>query len=109
MRYAPTPADRPELPETVTVSRGGELVALHWPGGETRLLTAATLRDACRCAWCRHARQGGAAFAIGSDIAVTAFEPLGGNAVHIAFSDGHRSGVFPWAELATLARSEVSA
>ncbi len=36
-------------------------------------------------------------------IAVTNVEPMGGYAVHLAFSDGHNRGIFPWSYLRALA------
>jgi prepilin-type processing-associated H-X9-DG protein len=41
------------------------------------------------------------------DIAVTRVEPMGGYAVHIAFTDGHARGIFPWAYLRALAAEAV--
>lgn len=90
-------------PTTVYLARDGGAVTLEWPGRRARL-TAAALRGACRCAWCTLARRRGQP--VGEADAITAFEPMGGEAVHIVFSDGHRTGVFPWNFLSDIATTE---
>ena len=42
-----------------------------------------------------------------ADIAVARVEPMGGYAVHIAFSDGHARGIFPWSYLRALVAEAV--
>ncbi len=91
------------LPATVTLARDRGSVTLGWADRSGRV-TAATLRGACRCAWCTQARRRGQP--VGAAEAITAFEPMGGEAVHIVFSDGHRTGVFPWDFLSDLATME---
>jgi DUF971 family protein len=93
----------PDYPETVRVIAGGGEVRLAWAGRAARV-SASVLREACRCAWCTRARRKGEA--VGSADAITGFEPMGGEAVHIVFSDGHRTGVFPWDYISQLASTE---
>jgi DUF971 family protein len=90
-------------PATVRLARDGGSVTLEWPD-KTALVTASTLRGACRCAWCTLARRRGQP--VGDADAITAFEPMGGKAVHIVFSDGHRTGVYPWDYLSDLATTQ---
>ena len=92
-------------PHTVRLARDGTAVALDWNDGSARV-SAATLRGCCRCAWCTLARRRGEP--VGEAEAITQFELMGGLAVHIVFSDGHRTGVFPWAYLRTLATDEAA-
>jgi len=92
-----------DTPETVFVTAGGGAVRLAWADRAARV-SASVLRERCRCAWCTRARLAGQA--VGSADAITGFEPMGGQAVHIVFSDGHRTGVFPWAYIIELASLE---
>jgi DUF971 family protein len=97
--------DTHRRPTTVRLARDGAAVTLEW-ADRTARVTASTLRGACRCAWCTKARRLGES--VGSADAITAFEPMGGEAVHIVFSDGHRTGVFPWDFLSELATTETT-
>ncbi len=90
-------------PETVFVTEGGGALRLAWADRAGRV-SAAVLREGCRCAWCTRARRAGEA--VGSADAITDFAPMGGQAVHIVFSYGHRTGVFPWAYIIELASME---
>ena len=92
-----------DYPETVRVIAGGGELLLAWADRAARV-SASVLREGCRCAWCTRAR--GMGEAVGSADAITGFEPMGGKAVHIVFSDGHRTGVFPWAYISQLASTE---
>ncbi len=95
----------PDYPETVHVIAGGSALRLAWSGRAARV-SASVLRQGCRCAWCTRARRSGEP--VGSADAITGFEPMGGAAVHIVFSDGHRTGVFPWAYISQLASTETT-
>ena len=90
-------------PTTVHLARDKRSVTLEYAGGETARLEATNLRAACRCAWCTKARITGEAKEPAADITVAGLEPLGNRAIHISFSDGHRTGVFPWDYLRSLA------
>jgi DUF971 family protein len=91
------------LPSAVTVSRDRLDLTLTWATGDTTRLAAATLRVACRCAWCRRDRILGCFPACFDDVAITRLEPVGSHALHIAFSDSHARGLFPWTYLRDLA------
>ena len=92
-----------QKPITVRIARDRGAVTLEWSDHRGRV-TASALRAACRCAWCTLARRRGQP--VGEAATITAFEPMGGEAVHIVFSDGHRTGVFPWDFLHELATSQ---
>jgi prepilin-type processing-associated H-X9-DG protein len=103
-----TPSESVVPPVELRLER--ERTALHiaWPDGTTSILTAARLREACRCAQCTAQRATGAQAPIDAALAIATIEPIGGYAVNIAFTDGHARGVFPWAFLRQLA-SEAAA
>ncbi len=96
----PQPTD---TPETVHLARDKRSLTLAYHGGATARLEATNLRAACRCAWCTKARITGEAKEPAADITLAGLEPLGNRAIHISFSDGHRTGVFPWDYLRSLA------
>jgi DUF971 family protein len=71
-------------------------LTLCWPDGRRQVLTHATLRLACRCAFCRATPP-----AVSPDIRVLELQAVG-YGVQPIFSDGHDRGIFPWAYLAAL-------
>jgi DUF971 family protein len=104
---SPPPFDPDAIPDAATLSRGGTALRLIWRDGLSATLPAEGLRLRCRCAWCTRDRvveRFPKAFA---GIAVTSLEPMGGYAVHIAFTDGHARGIFPWAYLRALAAEAI--
>lgn len=105
----PSPFDPDAIPEAATLSRGGSALTLVWPGGVAATLPAEGLRLRCRCAWCTRDRVVNRFPEAFPGIAVTQVEPMGGYAVHLAFSDGHARGIFPWAYLRALAAEAVEA
>ena len=85
--------DPEATPETARLAADGRSLHLQWRNGASARLSAATLRGACRCAWCTAARVRGVFTAPEPAIAVTALETMGSFAVHIVFSDQHRKGI----------------
>jgi DUF971 family protein len=85
----------------------GRVIEIRWSDGWVQQLLARQLRDHCPCATCREqaaARRkkqaaGVRALNILSDaelqpVTVVGMTPAGSYAYNVAFSDGHRSGVF---------------
>ncbi|CAA2158833.1 hypothetical protein MBRA_04087 [Methylobacterium brachiatum] len=99
----PPPFDPGAIPEGATLSRGGLSLRLQWSDGLVATLPAERLRLRCRCAWCTRDRVENRFPEAFGGITVTKVEPMGGYAVHIAFSDGHARGIFPWSYLRALA------
>lgn len=99
----PPPFDPQAIPEQAVLVRGGGALRMTWRDGISAAVTAEHLRLACRCAWCTRDRAQGRFPARFEDVAVTRVEPMGGYAVHIAFTDGHARGIFPWVYLRQLA------
>ncbi len=91
-------------PEAIRVSADRGMVTLSRAGAAPAVLRAGALRAACNCAGCRRAAIAGTAPTAPPDVAIAQISLMGGNAVNIAFSDGHDRGVFPWDLLWSLAQ-----
>jgi len=91
------------VPERIELGDRGRQLRLCWPGVPQKALSAATLRNACRCAACTHARRSGAGLQIDTNIALRQVAAFGVAGLQLVFSDGHGRGIFPWAYLRQLA------
>jgi DUF971 family protein len=97
------PFDPDATPVEVALTRDRATIRLTWRDGAQAALSASRLRSHCRCAWCTRDRALGC-FPVGFEgITIKHLEPMGGYAVHLAFSDEHARGIFPWAYLRDLA------
>lgn len=88
----------------VEKARGG--LKLVWPEGGSGFLRSRELRAACHCANCIDELSGERILReadIPDDIEALEFESLGNYALRISWSDGHSSGIYPWAQLRKLA------
>lgn len=94
-----------EAPVSIEVA-GGRAVRLIWEGGEVQELDASDLRRACACATCREPQTTGR-------IRLQVIDPLpptiedarlvGSYGINFVFGpDGHRTGIFTWAQLRAL-------
>jgi DUF971 family protein len=90
------------LPDTIENRAAQGLLALHWPDGRTATFTHAQLRAACPCSECRARRRAGEAVEADAQVRLAAIEPVGAYAINLAFTDGHRRGIFPFQMLAEL-------
>ena len=91
------------LPETIENLTAQGVLALRWPDGSEAKLTHARLRAACPCSECRARRRAGIAVEADDAVRLAAIEPVGAYALNLAFSDGHRRGIYPYDMLATFA------
>jgi DUF971 family protein len=94
---------QPSVPECVELREGRRQLRVRWPDGLEAPLSAATLRNACRCAACTHSRRNGSTTQADARIALDQVAEFGVAGLHLVFSDGHRRGIFPWAYLRQLA------
>jgi DUF971 family protein len=85
------------------------VLELAWEEGRPARLPYRLLREQCPCAACRQSRRAGPPARIDPAVRLAAVEPYGTNAVHIAFSDGHARGIFPFPYLEDLARMHDTA
>jgi DUF971 family protein len=93
----------PAAPRELRRAADGSRLVAVWPDGGETSIAATVLRRACRCADCTARRARGEPAAGAGEVAITDIAAVGGYAVNIAFSDGHRRGIFPWAFLRALA------
>jgi Mrp family chromosome partitioning ATPase/DUF971 family protein len=85
---------------TFEISPAGFTVS--WPDGTKGYVAHRELRAACHCANCVDERTGERILRvedIPDDIAALEIEPLGNYAVRISWSDGHNTGIYPYALL----------
>jgi len=94
------------LPEAVENHALRGVLDLSWTDGSARSWTHAALRAACPCAECRARRRAGLAVRADGQVRIAAIEPVGAYAVHLAFSDGHARGIYPF-EMLAKARLEM--
>lgn len=106
---AEPPFDPDAVPTGITLARGGRALRLAWDDGAAATLSAEALRQGCRCAWCTRDRIQGRFPAAFETVAVTQVAPMGGYALHLAFSDGHARGIYPFVYLRDLARDTAAA
>lgn len=105
-----SPVFDPEAtPSTATLTRDRRWLKLAWPDGSQAALAASTLRLRCRCAWCTRDRLQDRFPAAFDDVGIARMDLIGGYAVHVAFTDEHARGIFPWVYLRDLARDEAGA
>jgi DUF971 family protein len=90
------------LPDTIENHATQGRLSLRWPGGRVATLTHAQLRAACPCSACRARRRAGESIEPDAQVRITDIEPVGAYALNLAFSDGHRRGIFPFQMLAEL-------
>ena len=91
------------LPEAVENHAAQGVLTLRWPDGSEAHVTHARLRAMCPCSACRARRRAGIDVEADNAVRLAAIEPVGAYALNLAFSDGHRRGIYPYDMLATLA------
>lgn len=90
-------------PPVVENGPGG--LVFRWGDGGTSTLTAFALRASCECAHCVDEHTGERILNDGDipvDIKAESISPLGNYAVSVVFSDGHGSGIHPYARIRKL-------
>jgi len=96
-------AKRPALP---MANPGPQALRIHWPDGSIDVLPNKKLRASCRCPRCVDELTGEPLLdpsSIPDDIAVDSLLRLGDYALGVAWSDGHRTAIYPWDRLRELA------
>ena len=91
------------VPERIELRDGGRQLRVRWRDDLETALSAATLRNACRCAACTHSHRNGSTAQADAGIVLDHVAEFGVVGLHLVFSDGHRRGIFPWAYLRQLA------
>jgi DUF971 family protein len=83
------------------------MLVVRWDDGHVDELAHAALRAACPCAECRAVRRGGGTVTGPVHVGLTEIAPVGHYALNLAFDDGHRRGIYPFALLAEIAVEAV--
>jgi DUF971 family protein len=97
-----------------SIQRDGDAaITIAWSDGAVSRWTAAQLRKICPCATCREKKRGNQdqkadsksltlpvlSAAEARPLSIDSMRPVGSYAYNIAFSDGHSSGIYPFALL----------
>jgi DUF971 family protein len=91
-------------PESIRQAGAAELEII-WNDGHVSLYPVVHLRRACRCASCVDEWTGEQvlkADRVDPGVKPVTIEPVGRYAIHIAWSDGHRSGIYSFEHLRSL-------
>lgn len=98
----------------VSIERDGEVaIKIGWSDETNTRWTVSELRRSCPCATCREKKRANAetgkamspmqlpvlSAAEAQPLRIESMQPVGSYAYNIAFSDGHSSGIFPFAML----------
>lgn len=97
-----TPAHLP----TKIGQRDVQTLGIDWSDGATSLINVRALRLACGCAICIDEWSGQPLLApesVPEDITPLGIQPVGRYAIQIQWSDGHDTGIYPFARLRALA------
>jgi len=95
------------FPQQLRLLASERRLEIDWPDGFTSSLSHGALRAACLCAACRQSKRAGSAPVLSDAVALVGIEPFGPSAVHLAFSDGHARGLFPFAYLRALSDGQA--
>ena len=96
--------DQRTTPEWIEQGGPREL-AIAWRDGHTSSFDVVDLRRACRCAACVDEWTGRQLLdpgKVSDDVRPVSIEPTGNYAIHIAWSDGHTSGIYTFDFLRSL-------
>lgn len=81
---------------------GPQELEITWEDGHVSLYPVLYLRRACRCAACIDEWTGAKVLkpdAVPLDVKPVSLEPVGRYAIHIAWSDGHTTGIYSFEHL----------
>lgn len=87
------------------IHRGGREVVITWDDDHVGTYAARDLRLACHCAGCREEMTGRPlldAAAVPQDVEALSIQLVGSYAIRIDWSDGHRTGIYTYEQLAAL-------
>ncbi len=102
------PAVRTPNPTELALAEDNRALRIVWDDGQKSDLSAQTLRRRCPCATCidewTH-RQTLDVASVPESIRVEALSAVGNYALGLQFSDGHRTGIYPWPLLREISES----
>ena len=88
------------------VELAGEGVVVRWPGGRRAVFPHRQLRLECRCAQCEDELTGERKLVVRSvpdDVVAVEWLAIGRYALQFLWSDGHQTGIYPYAMLLEMA------
>ncbi len=97
-------------PIEIGPSPDGLRLRIRWRDGEVSELEPRVLRLLCPCAGCVDERSGVRMLTpgmISPDVMPTAIHPVGRYALQFIWSDGHRTGIYPFEYLRRIADGEA--
>jgi DUF971 family protein len=98
-------SDEPATTPTSIRQSGARALAVGWSDGHESVYDVRTLRLQCGCAACVDEWTGAErldAGAVPADVRPVRIQPVGRYAIQIEWSDGHASGIYPFARLRAL-------
>lgn len=104
-RYARPVSTAPEHTPTRIAQHDARTLSIEWADGIRSLFDVRALRLACACAECVDEWSGEPRVAVASipaDVAPTGIHAVGRYAIQIDWSDGHSTGIYPFARLRNL-------
>ncbi|MEM7410613.1 MAG: DUF971 domain-containing protein [Myxococcota bacterium] len=90
---------------TEIAQKGPRTLAIRWSDGVLSEIEVRALRLACGCASCIDEWSGEGLLDVSSvpeDIHPVTIQPVGRYAIQVAWSDGHETGIYPFARLREL-------
>jgi DUF971 family protein len=100
------PARRVPQVTGAELSADRKTLSLTWNDGAAHAVTARTLRQYCPCAECVEEWSGKRTYdpaVIPADMKIVEISPVGNYALSFTFGDLHRTGIFNWEYLRTMA------
>ncbi|MCS6816129.1 MAG: DUF971 domain-containing protein [Blastocatellia bacterium] len=91
---------------------GASEIHILWSDGHASIYRASYLRRHCRCALCVDELTGRPTLVpetIPDDLTIISVELVGQYALHFQWSDGHSTGIYPFAQLRALCPCELCA
>ena len=98
------------IPREIGPSADGRTLRITWEDGAVSEYEPRLLRMMCPCAGCVDERSGRRMLTPGmipSDIMPQAIHPVGRYALQFVWSDGHRTGIYPFEYLRRIADGEA--
>jgi DUF971 family protein len=98
-----------EFPQAIVDRQASAVLELTWQDGSVSALPHALLRSACKCAACEQRfRSSGERVAALPGTRIADIRPVGDKGLNLVFSDGHGRGIYPWAHLREIARTQLT-
>lgn len=82
--------------DLIVLGASRDTMRIEWADGSSSSISARALRAACRCAWCTKSVRAGNEASIATDLRFISIALHGPETLHPVFSDGHRTGLFPF-------------